>query len=92
MKYELEDLKLYHVYLEFMSYEFKILEKYGTFATLKNDIVKNIDRGLELVIKLSRELNIITSRNYSAISGKLSVLNNMMIGMIKVCRNIKECL
>ena len=115
MKYDLEELKLYHVYVEYMTYEFKILEKYNNFPTLRGDMIKNIDRGLEIIIKLSKEsslsikirylndfdavlkimktyariskkLKIITSRNYSAVCGKLSVLNNMMLGMFKSCQ------
>ena len=115
MKYELEDLKLYHVYLEFMTYEYKILEKYDNFKTLREDITRVINKGLEIIIKINKEktpsikirllndfdailkimntyariskkLKIISSRNYSAVSGKLSVLNNMMLGMFKSCQ------
>ena len=115
MKYDLEELKLYHVYVEFMTYEYKILEKYDNFATLRGDIVRNVNRGLEIIIKLNKEMTpsvkvrllndfdavlkimktyariskkmkIITSRNYSAVCGKISVLNNMMLGMFKSCQ------
>lgn len=114
MKYDLEELKLYHVYLEFMMYEYQILEKYTDNKTLKDDIVRNMDRGLELIIKInktitpsikirllndfdavlkiaktyariSKKLKIINNRNYKSCSGKLSVLNNMMLGMFKSC-------
>lgn len=55
MKYDLEELKLYHVYVEFMCYEYQILEKYTDNKSLKEAIEKNLLRGLEIIIKFNKE-------------------------------------